>query len=89
MGLRDSGWSLAMCLDLDSGAIFDLSSLAGWLFGLRSGPVHWSKQSFVTAQKLVAKNLATFCPFVKEEHCIPVVAQFCCLQRASQAIVML
>lgn len=31
MGLCDSGWSLAMCLDLDSGAIFDLSSLAGCL----------------------------------------------------------
>lgn len=31
MGLRDSGWSLAMCPDLDSGAIFDSSSLAGRL----------------------------------------------------------
>lgn len=64
MSLGDSGWSLAMCLDLDYGAIFGLSQLAGCC-GLRPDPGHWSKQCFVTAQKFVAENLATFCPFVK------------------------
>lgn len=53
MSLGDSGWSLSMRLDLDSGLF--LVFRTSWLLWSQLGSANWSKHCFVIAQKLVTK----------------------------------